>query len=84
MRLNGSFIKLPAGFDGKIHSAGSPFRAVVISGQLQYHMQDNSGPKSLEPGSYFGSKEEAVHHVSSGPDAESVIYVRTVGTYRVL
>ncbi len=33
---NGTFVKLPAGFTGKIHSHGSTFRAVVIKGQPQY------------------------------------------------
>jgi len=31
---NGTFVKLPPGFAGKIHSQASTFRAVVIKGQL--------------------------------------------------
>lgn len=34
-RLNGTLVKLPDGFTGKINSHGSTFHAVVIKGQLQ-------------------------------------------------
>lgn len=78
---NGSFVKLPAGFRGKIHSHGTTFRAVVIKGQAQYLGDE---VKTLEPGSYFGSNGETVHEISSGEGAESVIYVRTNGMYEVV
>jgi hypothetical protein len=78
---NGTFVKLPAGFSGKIHSHGMTFRAVVIKGRAQ-HMGDDV--KTLEPGSYFGSNGETVHEISSGEGAESVIYVRTNGMYEVV
>jgi hypothetical protein len=78
---NGSFVRLPAGFSGKIHSHGTTFRAVVIKGQPQYL---DDGVKTLEPGSYFGSNGETVHEISSGEGAESVIYVRTNGIYEVV
>ena len=77
---NGTFVKLPAGFTGNIHSHGSTFRAVVIKGQPQY-LGDNI--KTLEPGSYFSSKGEWVHEISSKAGEESIIYVRTDGGYDV-
>ena len=77
---NGSFVKFPAGFTGKIHSRGSSFRAVVIKGHPQYQGTDN---KTLAPGSYFGSKGESVHQISSRPGEESIIYVRTDGKYEL-
>ena len=73
---NGTFVRLPAGFAGKIRSWGSTFRAVIIKGQPKYLGAD---AKNLEPGSYFGSKGEAVHLVSCCDEEESVIYVRTNG-----
>lgn len=79
---NGTFVKLPAGFAGKIHSQGSTFRAVVIKGQPQYQMSE-SELKILEPGSYFGSKGKSAHQISSIAGGESVIYIRTNGTYDV-
>ncbi len=82
--LNGTFIKLPAGFTGKINTHGSDFRAVVVKGLPQYKMS-KAGVKTLEPGSYFSSKgASAVHQVSSSAKEESVIYVRTNGKYDVI
>jgi hypothetical protein len=78
---NGTFVKLPTGFTGKIHSHGSTFRGVVIKGQPQYLGTD---VKNLEPGSYFGSKGETVHRISSKAGEESIIYVRTDGKYEVI
>ena len=78
VQSNGTFVKLPAGFTGEIHSSGSTFHAVVIKGQLQYR---GANVKTLEPGSYFSSEGEWVHQVSSNAGAESIIYVRTKGKY---
>ncbi|MEW8525588.1 MAG: DUF4437 domain-containing protein [Candidatus Thiodiazotropha endolucinida] len=78
---NGTFVKLPAGFAGKIHSHGSTFRAVIIKGQPQYLGAD---VKTLEPGSYFGSKGETVHQISSIAGEESILYVRTDGNYEIV
>lgn len=78
---NGTFVKLPTGFTGKIHSHGSTFRGVVIKGQPQYLGADD---KILEPGSYFGSSGKTVHQISSKAGEESIIYVHTDGKYEVL
>lgn len=77
---NGTFVKLPGDFTGEIRSYGTTFRAVVISGQLQYL---ETKPKTLTPGSYFGSKGEALHHVSARAGEECVLYVRTNGRYEL-
>jgi quercetin dioxygenase-like cupin family protein len=83
-QLSGTLVKLPAGFTGKINSHGSTFRAVVIKGQPQYQMPSEKDVKTLEPGSYFSSKGESVHQVSSKAGEESIIYVRTDGKYDVI
>jgi len=67
----------------KIHSHGSNFRAVVFKGQPQHQMSETD-IKTLEPGSYFSSKRESVHQVSSTAGVESVIYIRTDGKYDVI
>jgi hypothetical protein len=77
---NGTFVKLPNGFAGKIHSHGSTFHAVVIKGQLQYL---GSNVKTLEPGSYFSSKGKSVHQISSKAGEESIIYVHGNGEYEL-
>ncbi len=83
-QLNGTFVKLPAGFTGKIRSHGSTFRAVVIQGQGQYQVPGETGVKTLEPGSYFSSKGESLHQLSSKGKEESIIYVRTDGKFEVI
>ena len=83
-QLNGTLVKLPAGFTGKIKSHGSTFRAVVIKGQPQYQVPGETDVKTLEPGSYFGSKGESVHQISSKAGEESIIYVRTDGKFNVI
>ena len=76
----GTFIKLPSGFSGKIHSRGSVFRAVVIKGQAQLGTDD----RVLHPGSYFGSQGETVHHISSIAGEDAIIYIRTDGKYGII
>ena len=75
---NGTFVKLPAGLTASIHSRSATFRAVVIQGQLQYRGAD---PKTLEPGSYFSSEGACAHTLSSHVASESLLYIRTEGTY---
>lgn len=79
---NGTFVKLPVGFTGKILSHGSTFRAVVIKGQPQYQVNETEA-KTLEPGSYFSSKGESAHQFSTIAEEESIIYIRTNGKYDV-
>jgi len=43
-----------------------------------------TGFKTLEPGSYFSSKGESVHQISSKAGVESIIYVRTDGKHGVM
>lgn len=81
---NGTLIKLPDGFMGKIRSQGSSFRAVVIQGQVGYQMPGETEAKTMEQGSYFGSKGESVHQISSKAGVESIIYIRTDGKFEIL
>ena len=83
-QLSGTLVKLPARFTGKIHSHGSTFRAVVIQGQPQHQIPGETDVKALVPGSYFSSKGERVHQISSKAGAESIIYVRTDGKFNVI
>jgi hypothetical protein len=83
-QLNGTLVKLPAGFTGKIHSHASTFRAVVIQGQPLYQMPGETDVKALVPDSYFSSKGERVHQISSKVGADNIIYVRTDGKFNVI
>lgn len=82
--LNGTLLKLPTGFSGQIHSKGKTFKAVLIQGQLQYQMPNETETKTLEAGSYFSSTGDAVHQVSSKDGEECIIYIRTKGKYEVI
>lgn len=83
-QLNGTLLKLPAGFTGEIRSHGSTFRAVVIQGRTDRRLSGETSVKTLEPGSYFGSKGETVHQVSCEAGGECIIYIRTEGTFDVV
>lgn len=81
--LNGSVIKIPAGFNGEIISSGSIFNAIVIEGNIQYQMPNQSNLIDLEPGSHFSSEGESIHKISSNSETESIIYIRTNSTFKV-
>ncbi len=83
-QLNGTLVKLPAGYIGKIRSHGSTFRAVIIQGQPQYKVPSETDVKILEPGSYFSSKGASEHQISSRAGEDSIIYIRTDGQYNVI
>lgn len=73
--LNGTFLKLPEGFEGSITNNGSDFRSIIISGEVAYL------GTILDAGSYFGAQELKKHRLSSEKGA--VIYIRTNGKYDV-
>jgi len=78
-QMNGTLLKLPTGFTGKIRNQGSTFRAVVIQGRPNYQLSDKSDAQPLEPGSYFGSEGSSVHRVSCEIKKDCIVYVRTEG-----
>lgn len=79
---NGTFLKLPAGFNGELRGNGAWLRAVVIAGQALHHASDKeASPTRLDPGSYFGSRDAATHALSCTTEAECLIYISTEGRY---
>ncbi|NPD46941.1 MULTISPECIES: DUF4437 domain-containing protein [unclassified Lentimicrobium] len=83
-KLNGSLIKLPAGFKGEIQSESNNFRAVVIQGPIDYLEPGTSDLQILDAGSYFSSNGSSNHQLASPKDKESLIYVRSTGKYKVV
>ena len=77
----GFLAKFVDGFSPPPYIHNTTYRAVVIKGQPKYLETD---VKTLDPGSYFGSKGETVHQVASKAAEESIIYVRTNGEYEVV
>ncbi|MBT8207228.1 MAG: DUF4437 domain-containing protein [Acidimicrobiia bacterium] len=83
-RLNGTLLKLPPGYRGKIHSHGSTFRAVVIRGRIALRASRRAGVETLPPGSSFSSSGPSVHHVSGDREKGCIIYVRAAGSFDVV
>ena len=82
--FNGTFIKLPAKFSGKIKMKGTELRGIVVDGKPQYTLAKND-VKTLEPGSYFGSKDGATsHHIKTNSEKETILYIRTNGRYSIV
>ncbi|MDT0554842.1 DUF4437 domain-containing protein [Patiriisocius hiemis] len=78
-QLRGSLIKLPTNFEGEIKNLSTSFRAVVISGSLIHQFYNEDEKNSLEPGSYFGAKENTTSRIST--DKETLIYIRSNGDF---
>lgn len=79
--LQGLFIKLPKGFNGKIKSDGTTFHAIIIRGELMYKMPITKEVKTLDQGSYFTSERESIHEVSCND--EVIVYLRTNGDIEI-
>ena len=75
--LTRTLVRVPAGSSASITSDGAELHLVVITGQLTH------GEHTLDAGSYFGSTGKATHEVKAG-DAESLVYVRTRGTFELV
>ncbi|MDJ0607678.1 MAG: DUF4437 domain-containing protein [Kiloniellales bacterium] len=83
-QLNGTLVRLPAGFAGELQTQGSSFRAVVIQGRPTHGSSTESGVTALEAGSYFGSEGKARHRISCEAPEACILYLRTDGAFKVL
>ncbi|MCQ1060372.1 DUF4437 domain-containing protein [Photobacterium sp. DNB23_23_1] len=81
--MGGSMLKLPVGFDGTITTEATEFRAVVISGSVDYNSKDQVQQKTLNPGSYIESMGGFSHAFTNKGDTEATIYIRTNSKYQV-
>lgn len=81
--MNGSMIKLPAGFKGEILTDASEFRAVVIAGVANYQSKDQVNTLRLSPGSYLESTGSFRHLLENKGQQEVTIYIRTNRQYQV-
>lgn len=82
-KKNGTFLKLPAGFDGAIAGGDAWLRAVVIKGEATHRTGDAAEAVELDPGSYFGSNAATVHNVSCNGAEECIFYMSVEGKYEV-
>ena len=80
--LGGTLIKLPTGFSGVLAVNAEEFRAVIIKGNITYESIENKPVASLAAGSYFDSKGQFVHKITT--QEETLIYIRTNGAFSIL
>lgn len=80
--VNGTMVKLPAGFSGTLYTGNSQFKVIVIQGESHYHSGDIRDIKKLTAGSYLGSEGKSSHHLAC--ENECIIYVRTRGKYSIV
>ncbi|MGQ7843743.1 DUF4437 domain-containing protein [Granulosicoccus sp. 3-233] len=78
---NGTFVKLPSGYNGTLSTDAPLMRAVTIQGTTQVTMSGETETNSLNPGSYFGSRGEASHTVACESDDDCILYMHTEGDY---
>jgi quercetin dioxygenase-like cupin family protein len=81
--MGGSMIMLPAGFEGSITTDASEFRAVVISGSVEYSSSELKSAKELGAGSYAESVGTFTHNIENQSNSEAIIYIRTNSKYQV-
>lgn len=81
-QINGTMVKLPAGFSGKLNTESSTFKVIVIDGQTKLHLDGGKDVRTLTPGGYFGTEGKASNHVTTKDGC--TIYVRTKGKYSVV
>ncbi|MCI5107748.1 MAG: DUF4437 domain-containing protein [Pseudomonadales bacterium] len=77
---NGSFLKLPAGFNGSIES-GAGLKAVIVNGLLSYRWQESDSKTTLQLGSFFEASVAGQHHLET--EIETMLYINSDGRYRV-
>ena len=75
----GMFLKVPAGFEGKIFSIGNEFRAIVIDGALDYSLPGDEKSNELNPGSCFSSLNKAIHSIANTTEKEVLLYLKMDG-----
>jgi len=81
--MNGSMIKLPAGFKGEISTDASEFRAVIIAGAVNYNPSEQNKAQNLSAGSYVESNGRFAHSLENNSDKPATIYIRTNSKYQV-
>jgi len=80
---NGTLVKLPAGYSGKLSTAAPLMRVVTIRGVIQVQVSGGADKQKLDPGSYLGSRGEASHQLSCMAGSECILYLHTEGKYQL-
>ncbi len=71
-------VKIPKGFKGSIDSDASEFKAVVISGSLEYNEAT-----TLKPGSFITSQGKSRLAIENDTNEDAIVYIRASSPYDV-
>jgi hypothetical protein len=77
---NGTFVKLPAEFNGYIEGM-SQLKAVLVKGMANYRWNKQGSEVKLSPSSFFSSSEQGKHYLNT--QSEVVLYINSMGKYHV-
>lgn len=80
-KRNGTFLRLPAGFNGTLRGTGDWVKAVLIKGSINYRLAGDPKSERLEPGSYFGAATGSAHEISCRSQDSCLFYVSAKGKY---
>ncbi len=83
-QLNGTLVKLPAGFVGELSCQSKTFKAVVIEGKTNLQLPNASKLELLTPGSYVSSEGDVTHQVRCDDGEDCLIYIRSNGKFTIL
>jgi hypothetical protein len=78
---NGTFITLPANYQGRLTTSAPLLRAVTIKGETKLKPSGEAKSVSLQPGSTFSSKGKAEHGLACWSVTPCMIYFHTEGRY---
>lgn len=79
--LGGSMLKIPANFKGAILTEASEFRAVLVSGKVNYSSSEQRTIE-LTAGSYLESIGAFKHEIANVGNQDAIFYIRTNQKYR--
>ncbi|MCU7553783.1 DUF4437 domain-containing protein [Alteromonas sp. ASW11-19] len=77
---NGSFVKIPAGFEATIKNDNG-LKAVLVRGKATHQWNDLKTKTALSPSSFFSSKAQGEHRINA--ETEIVLYINSSGSYTV-
>ncbi|MEN3973791.1 DUF4437 domain-containing protein [Emcibacter sp. SYSU 3D8] len=82
--MNGTFLKLPAGFRGELRGNGAQIHAVTIRGEVTLDIPGQDRSADLVPGSYFGAADDRGRRITCKAERDCVFYIRTEGKYDLI
>lgn len=80
---NGTYLKLPSGYNGVLSTDAANMRVVTIEGGIDVKVSENTEKQSLAPGSYIGSTGTASHQITCTAKGACLLYLHTDGKFQL-